>query len=187
MGKTFVYMVAGVLVLAVLAVTTAYAAPLRFETHMSGSCQVLIYGTKDADTLGDPTTDCTQTIVGLQGADILTGGLNHNTYVYTRTRDSRASNDDTIVNFDTSKDLLDFHQACVAASAVCHLTPDNMPDGTPGNVTYGISQVWQCIPDLGCGDFYDTTIWVDLDGDNNADMAVFMYGQLFPTAANFNF
>lgn len=143
------------------------AFALASALHAS-PCETLYHSTKYVDTF------------------YLAGNTCAGIVEFPKPRDSNMHNVDTIIGFDISKDALDISEACDFADVTCRFLGNEQFDGSPGAVTYSLGQAWKCDPITGiCGDFYYTDILIDLDGDGQADMNIFCYGQLFLTEDNF--
>lgn len=146
-------------ILNTLLLTTA----LHFQT-----CETTYNSTKHADVFDLSTNACSAVIE------------------YAKPRDSNLSNIDTVIGFNLDSDVFDLSEACNFAGVTCRFLGDAQFDGAPGAVTYSLGLAWKCNPITGeCGDFYFTDVLVDIDGDGQADMDIFCYGQLFLTEDNF--
>ncbi|HWA90734.1 MAG TPA: M10 family metallopeptidase C-terminal domain-containing protein [Rhizomicrobium sp.] len=183
---------------AMLLVSTAAFAhhvhSLTFTQKLGPKCIQNIYGTPGNDTLGSATNACHEYVLGNDGDDVLIGGtvsdtLNggngfdkmtgnggHDTFAYTHASDSDLNTSDEITDFNLAKDKVDLSAACANAGVTCTFIGDNFFTGTPGEVSFSVREDYRCDPT--CHDVFTTVVWVDMDGDGNADMAIDLDGQL---------
>jgi Ca2+-binding RTX toxin-like protein len=121
-------------------------------------------------------------VTGARGADTLTGGSGHNTYVYTATTDSTPSAHDTVTNFNVASDKIDF-------SAIRGLNSNTQPVTSNFLTSTPTSIAAHTIDVLTIGG--NTVVYADASGNTEAigngheDMQIILTGVAHPTLSDF--
>jgi Ca2+-binding RTX toxin-like protein len=121
-------------------------------------------------------------VTGAGGADTLTGGSGHNTYVYAATTDSTPSSHDTVTNFHVASDKIDF-------SAISGLNSNTQPvtmnflTSTPTSIGPHTIDVVTIVS--------NTVVYADASGKSETlsnghdDMQINLTGVTSPTLSDF--
>lgn len=176
---------------------------LTFKQKVGNHCIINIFGTSGNDTLGSATNTCheyvlgnggddtliggtvSDTLNGGPGADLMTGNGGHDDYAYTYASDSTPTATDEITDFSVAHDTIDLSAACANAGVTCTFIGNSLFTGTPGEVAFDVAQIYRCDPITHqCGDFFLTTVRVDMDGDGMDDMDIWLDGQLNSLSAS---
>jgi Ca2+-binding RTX toxin-like protein len=119
------------------------------------------------DTINGGAGD--DTIIGREGADVLTGGAGHDTFVYQAVTDSQGTTVDTIADFVSGEDKLDFNAVTAGAGEY-----SGAADGYGAVLTSLTHTAGQAVLDSST-----SILYVDVNGSgtlDNSDIAIHLTG-----------
>jgi len=178
---------------------------LKYQTGPN-TCAENISGTSGNDRLDGSKSSCDETIMGYGGHDVLIGGTGTNilnggqghdklkggqgaaTFLFNRADDSTVETPDIIVDFKEQgkpPDRIDLSAIGQRTHVKLSFIGGAEFTGTPGEVKYGVAQLWECKKNGWCGDVYITLVKADLTGDGQADFVISLSGAHSLTKDNF--
>lgn len=153
------------------------------DTIFGGSGNDQIAGGGGNDTLfggrGNDIIDGgsgSDTITGGLGQDTMTGGSGADVFIFNAISDSWANNRDIITDFETGTDHIDLRMIDANLALAGNQSFTFNAGGAPTNTA---GEIWATVSGG------DTIIFVDQDGDGNADMGITLAGTTGVTAGDF--